>query len=180
MVGGSTHATGVNVATLPLSAQHFFISYTVFDLPKGTSDKYTKLIQLDEVPQQDWNWIWSYMIDFTAIRDELQDRAEKALDYVLKKRDDDTKFWLMRQDTYVSAQHPHQEEYTAQICASMHWEMYCVSFAYADVYGRELYVPTTHELRVRIKAALSELEEKLAEADKKYREEEEARLSQHE
>jgi hypothetical protein len=162
---------------LVVSEEHFF-SYIVFKLRHGT-EKYRKIVVFKGVPGDHMDWAMSYSIDFTKVRDELQQSVEKAFYNVLKKRDDAGKFFMMKQDNYVSA-NPRQDEFVAEICSTVHFETYCVSFAYADLFDRELYVLTTQELRARIKAALAELEKKLAEADKRYCQEEQARLSQHE
>jgi len=157
-----------------IASKEFYGSYIVINLRAGMK-KYRKIIIMKGLPGDHLDWAMSYSIDFTQIRNELQDSVEKAFYYVLSKRDDADKFFLMKQGNYVST-NPRQDEFTAKICASMHWETYCVSFVFADLFDRELYVLTTEELRARVKAALKELEKKLAEADKKYREEE-ARLA---
>jgi len=159
-------------------SEEFYGSYIVVRLRAGMK-KYREIIVMKGVPGDHLDWTMSYSIDFTQIRNELQDSVLKAFNYVLNKRDDADKFFLMNQDNYVSA-NPRQDEFTAQICSTIHFETYCVSFIFADLFDRELYVLTTSELRARIKAALAELEKKLAEADERYKEEEEARLSQRE
>jgi len=162
---------------LVVSEEHFF-SYIVFKLRSSTK-KYREIVVFKGVPGDHLDWGMSYEIDFTKVRDELQNSVEKAFNYVLSKRDDADKFFLRNQNNYVSV-NPRQDEFTAEICSSIHFETYCVSFAFADLFDRELYVLTTSELRARIKAALDELSRKLAEADKRYWQEEQARLSQHE
>jgi hypothetical protein len=158
---------------LVVSEEHFF-SYIVFKLRHGT-EKYRKIVVFKGVPGDHMDWAMSYSVDFTKLRDELQDSVEKAFDYVASKRDDADKFFLMKQDNYVSA-NPRQYEFTAKICASRHFETYCVSFVFADLFDRELYVLTTQELRARVEAAFKELEKKLLEADERYKEGEQARL----
>jgi len=166
-----------NEEGLVVSEEHFF-SYIVFKL-RSSTEKYRKIVVFKGVPGDHMDWAMSYSIDFTYVRNELQDSVEKAFYYVLSKRDDADKFFLMKQNNYVSA-NPRQDEFTAEICSTLHFETYCSKFVYADLFGRELYVLTTSELRNRVKAALDELTRKLDEADKKYWQEEEARLSQHE
>jgi len=158
-----------------ITSEEFHGSYTVLRLRAGMK-KYREIVVFKGLPGDHLNWSMSYSIDFTQIRDELQDSVQKAFYYVLSKHDDADKFFLMKQGNYVSP-NPRQDEFTAEICASMHFETYCVSFTFADLFDRELYVPTTSELRARIKAALAELEKKLDQADEKYREEEEARMT---
>jgi len=159
-------------------SEEFHGSYIVLRLRAGMK-KYREIVVFKGIPGDHMDWTMSYEIDFTKVRDELQDSVKKAFRYVLSKRDDADKFFLMNQDNYVSA-NPRQDQFVAEICSTLHFETYCVSFAFADLFDRELYVLTTEELRARIKAALAELEKKLAEADERYKEEEEARLSQHE
>ena len=160
-----------------VSEEHFF-SYIVLRLRPGMK-KYREIMVLKGVPGDHLDWSMSYSIDFTKLRNQLENSVEKAFNYIVNKRDDADKFFLMKQDNYVSA-NPRQEEFTAEICSTLHFETYCVSFAFADLFDRELYVLTTEELRTRIKTALAELEKKLAEADKRYWQEEQARLSQRE
>jgi len=161
-----------------IASKEFYGSYIVINLRAGMK-KYRKIIIMKGIPGDHLDWTVSYEIDFTQIRDELQDSVQKAFNYIVNKRDDADKFFLMKQNNNVSA-NPRQDEFTAEICSSIHFETYCVSFAFADLFDRELYVLTTSELRARIKAALAELEKKLDEADKRYWQEEQARLSQHE
>jgi len=166
-----------NEKGLVLSEEHFF-SYIVIRLRPGMK-KYREIIVLKGVPGDHLNWSMNYSIDFTKLRNELENSVEKAFNYIVNKRDDADKFFLMKQDNYVSA-NPRQYEFTSEICSTLHFETYCVSFTFADLFDRELYVLTTEELRTRIKSALAELEKKLVEADKRYWQEEQARLSQHE
>jgi len=177
VVSENPSGAGVNASQKRLNelvvSEENFSSYIVLRLRPGIK-KYRKIVIMKGVPGDHLDWSMSYSIDFTEVRDKLQDGVKKAFYYVLSKRDDADKFFLMNQDNYVSA-NPRQDEFTAQICSTLHWETYCVSFIFADLFDRELYVLTTEELRARVKSALAELEKKLAEADKKYREEEEAR-----
>jgi len=166
MVTGNPSAVGVNATHAEVYAEDIDLEKRYAGL-RQDAERGNYLAKVD------------YELRVTAMRDLLQERALRAVDYVLRNSLSERKYWTRRQIGYVALE-TRQEDYTLELCSSIHWTEYCVSFSFADVVNGDLYVPTVHELRVRAKRAFAELEKKLTEADKQYQQAEQERLSQHE